>query len=385
MAPPKRTRKPSAKVNDPHNVATPVRLNSSSTTSKDKSKAGKSKVSKNPKEPHLAPPVLAAHGKVEHTRQTSLPFSSSSSSSSSASKSTSSSSGLSTAEKAVLSELTRRIRAKADALKEKDDSEDEEEIKTSSYSAAKDDKLEQWFGPSASNGFVDERAKAIIKRNIVKTFYEGDNDEEEFFIKAEQEERNIDPTANDDESGEEIDVDDVHMQDNEQGSGDEMDVEDAGTVDRNQPWGSPIFESLARLQFVIGRGTADSEVFKFMVEQKSVPKQVYALVATVYEFALKQWITGFYEHIDFTASVRSRYLAHTASFDLMLERMPTYTARLQNNDFIRIMTHSNRALILNLDNGAGDDIDYEALEAAAVAEAEEERQDADAENFEEGA
>ncbi|KAF9015796.1 hypothetical protein BDZ89DRAFT_1046187 [Hymenopellis radicata] len=151
----------------------------------------------------------------------------------------------------------------------------------------------------------------------------------------------------------------------------EIDLENE-TYNERQPWGSSIFSSLPRSQFVTGKGTADSEVFRYLTQKKLVPREIFVLVATVYEFAILQWRTGTLDNAEFTSAVRTRYLAHGASWDLMMEEMPTYTLHLQKKTFERIMTHSNKGFVLDQDANDMAKVDFQDLEAEALAEQEEE-------------
>ncbi|KAH9920037.1 hypothetical protein B0H21DRAFT_827328 [Amylocystis lapponica] len=139
------------------------------------------------------------------------------------------------------------------------------------------------------------------------------------------------------------------------------------TVNRQEPFKHPILVDIIRGQW-FGKGKADVATMNKMITLKLVMGELIALVVTVVENALKEWIEGSYHTVNFSEDTSAeQYMHHLRSWRKMETQGPNWTRTLQSELFQIIVSNTNRQhLQAAQDDDDLDDLNFAELESAVV-------------------
>ncbi|KAF9020716.1 hypothetical protein BDZ89DRAFT_1138468 [Hymenopellis radicata] len=99
---------------------------------------------------------------------------------------------------------------------------------------------------------------------------------------------------------------------------------------RSAPFAAAFFEAVPRALFMEGRGKANSETFRFLIELQKVPLVLMALTMTAVEHCLGEWRDGTQRRADFREEASVRYLHHLAGLEHVVKKAPQYMFQLQS-------------------------------------------------------
>ncbi|KAF9018897.1 hypothetical protein BDZ89DRAFT_1139714 [Hymenopellis radicata] len=135
------------------------------------------------------------------------------------------------------------------------------------------------------------------------------------------------------------------------------------TFDRAQPFGAAFFEAIPRTLFMEGKGKANSETFRFLIEVQKVPLVFMALTMTAIEHCINEWRDGTHRTADFKEDAAVRYLHHLAGVEHVQQQAPLYMANLQSELFKHMLIHTNKTFLLeNVVSDVIGSLDFAALE-----------------------
>ncbi|KAF9020073.1 hypothetical protein BDZ89DRAFT_1138927 [Hymenopellis radicata] len=139
------------------------------------------------------------------------------------------------------------------------------------------------------------------------------------------------------------------------------------TFDRSSPFGAAFFEAMPRAMVFEGRGKADSEIFRHLLEIQTIPNVMMALSMTAVEHCLKEWKEGVFKALDFKEDCASRYFHHLAGLENLEAKAPNYASMIKISNFKQVLIASNKTFLLETPlSDTLRDLDFESLEKFAA-------------------
>ncbi|KAF9067759.1 hypothetical protein BDP27DRAFT_1533030 [Rhodocollybia butyracea] len=124
---------------------------------------------------------------------------------------------------------------------------------------------------------------------------------------------------------------------------------------------------ILRLEVFATKGGANIEIFREIVNARTIAPTKIALMLTFIEHALHEYSEGVYRHVEFSDTARSRYCFHLSSFNCIAVQAPIWAEDFCSSLYKLILTQSNKEFLLDV---AADDltkVDIKGLESNAVA------------------
>ncbi|KAF9043524.1 hypothetical protein BDZ89DRAFT_1128229 [Hymenopellis radicata] len=135
----------------------------------------------------------------------------------------------------------------------------------------------------------------------------------------------------------------------------------------SSPFGAAFFEAMPRAMVFEGRGKADSEIFRHLLEIQTIPNVMMALFMTAVEHCLKEWKEGVFKALDFKEDCASRYFHHLAGLENLEAKAPNYASMIKISNFKQVLIASNKTFLLETPlSDTLRDLDFESLEKFAA-------------------